>query len=98
MRKAPHLITFRLDPVHLALLTELVPKGSSVGTYTRELGLRALHQEQAGAHVATRLEALMVDQHSLRSQLDEIVRLLTEESPTPSSGPAAHPLEKLILR
>jgi hypothetical protein len=48
--------------------------------------------------VATRLEALILDQQALRSQLDEIVRLLTEESPTPSSGPAAHPLEKLILR
>jgi hypothetical protein len=98
MRKAPHVITFRLDPIHFAMLTELVPKGSSVGAYTRELVLRALHQEQAGAHVATRLEALIVDQQALRSQLDEIVRLLTEESPTPSSGPAAHPLEKLILR
>jgi hypothetical protein len=97
MRKAPHVITFRLDPVHFAMLTELVPKGSSVGAYTRELVLRALHQEKAGAHVATRLEALILDQQTLRSQLDEIVQLLTQTPPPTPSRPVSHPLEKLIL-
>ena len=97
MRKAPHVITFRLDPVHFAMLTELVPKGSSVGAYTRELVLRALHQEKAGAHVATRLEALLLNQRELRSQLDEIVRRLTDTPPPTPSRPVSHPLEKLIL-
>lgn len=98
MRKAPHVITFRLDPTHFAMLTELVPKGSSVGSYTRELVLRALHQEQAGLLVATRLEALIIDQQSLRSQVDDIVRLLTEERPSSRPQPVSHPLQNLILR
>lgn len=98
MRKAPHVITFRLDPTHFAMLTELVPKGSSVGSYTRELVLRALHQEQAGVLVTARLEALIHDQQSLRAQLDEIVRLLTDEQPSTPSEPVSHPLQKLILR
>lgn len=98
MRKAPHVITFRLDPVHFAMLTELIPKGSSVGSYTRELVIRALHQEQASTLVATRLEALALDQQALRSQLDEIVRLLTTEQPAAEPQPVSHPLQKLFLR
>jgi hypothetical protein len=74
MRRAPHVITFRLDPTHFALLLERAGRGVSAGTYARELVLRALHSEVLTASLEARLEAISRQQDATHESLERVLK------------------------
>lgn len=69
MRKTPHVISFRLDPAHHALLVEQAGASASAGAYARELVLRALHQQLLSATLDERLRQVEQQQNELRKDI-----------------------------
>lgn len=69
MRKTPHIISFRLDPAHHALLLEQAGGSASPGAHARELVLRALHQELLTSTLDERLRKVAENQAQLRKDI-----------------------------
>ena len=71
MSNAQHVISFRLHPRHLELLTQRAPKGASPSAFARELVLRTLNEEVA----VTELTAQIQEQQRLITELRKDLRI-----------------------